>query len=252
MIDKFELEMKLLEGKPVDIGNNTYVNKVSFSTISDVGYFKYNNIIGLLCVNNEKLKSYLKIDDVDLYTYIISLSVHAVEIQNDEQVEFLRNLIEVLRLIFRETVLFDPAERNFCVGENGILNRDNFFDFVNVIKVRNCLEDIENISDNPDSERTRQLLERRKQLREKVNKTKNQSGEDGGLTLLDLISIYAEAEHMKPEDVFQYDMYQFNNQFNRMKIFKDYEVNIQALLAGAKSEDINLKHWLSKIDKKQE
>jgi hypothetical protein len=64
---------------------------------------------------------------------------------------------------------------------------------------------------------------------------------------MDLISIYAEAEHVNLEDIFQYDLYQFNNQFNRMKIFKDYEVNIQALLAGAKSDEIEFQHWLSKI-----
>ena len=41
-------------------------------------------------------------------------------------------------------------------------------------------------------------------------------------------------------------MYQFNNQLQRLKIFKDYDTDIQALLAGA--EKIDLKHWMSKID----
>ena len=123
--------------------------------------------------------------------------------------------------------------------------------FRSILKKRNCLENIEEEADNPANEMARRLLEKRKKTREKLTKVKaNQNGEsDDPLTIVDLMSIFAEAEHMKLEDVFKYDVYQFNNQFNRMKIFKDYDVNIQALLAGAKSEDIELQHWLSKINK---
>ena len=112
------------------------------------------------------------------------------------------------------------------------------------------MENIDEDIDNPDNEMCRSILEKRKKAREKLAKAKARQSEDEDgepLTIVDLISIYAQAEHMKPEEVFQYDVYQFNNQFNRMKIFKDYDVNIQALLAGAKSEEIDLQHWLSKI-----
>ena len=45
----------------------------------------------------------------------------------------------------------------------------------------------------------------------------------------------------------KYDIYQFNDQFNRLKIMDDYEVNVQALLHGAKKENVNLTHWITKI-----
>ena len=32
-----------------------------------------------------------------------------------------------------------------------------------------------------------------------------------------------------------------------MKMLDEYDINIRSLLAGAKSEDIELKHWMSKI-----
>ena len=68
--------------------------------------------------------------------------------------------------------------------------------------------------------------------------------------MADLISIFAEAEKMPPQDVYRnYDVYQFNDQFNRLKIMDEYHVNIQALIAGAKSEDVKLQHWISKIKK---
>ena len=93
------------------------------------------------------------------------------------------------------------------------------------------------------------LLEKKRMLNEKIRKSKSRSGDDL-ISMADLISIFAEAEKMPLQDVYRkYDMYQFNNQFNRLKIMDDYQVNIRALLAGAKSEDVKLQHWLSKINK---
>jgi len=36
-----------------------------------------------------------------------------------------------------------------------------------------------------------------------------------------------------------------NDMLGRFKIFDDYETNINALLHGAKKEDIDLTHWIS-------
>jgi hypothetical protein len=251
-MDYFEIEMNLLAGKPIEISGGLLVHKVSFNDMCDIGYNKYNDIVGLLCINNEKLKEYLKSEDADIYTYVVSLSYYAATKQDEERLMFLYNLINVLKYIFKKDIKFDVYNMCFAIGESEILNKENFNDFIKIVKIRNCFEDVINESDNPDSDRTKQLLERRRKLREKLNKTKSQNGDDDScLTILDLISIYAESSHMKLEDVFSYDMYQFNNQFNRLKIFKDYEVNTRALLAGAKKEEIDFKHWLTRIDKKE-
>ena len=41
---------------------------------------------------------------------------------------------------------------------------------------------------------------------------------------------------MTMDEIMEYDLYQFNDQFNRLKIMEDYEVNVQALLHGAKKK----------------
>ena len=41
---------------------------------------------------------------------------------------------------------------------------------------------------------------------------------------------------LRLQEVMGYDLYQFNDQFNRLKIMDDYEVSVQALLHGAKKE----------------
>lgn len=261
-LDIIDLELNFLEGNPIEIDNGLYVHKVSFSTINkkNIGYHTYNRIINMLCLTNDNIKDFVIGDDIDVYTFLVLYTIQSIEekrknmslINNDRY--FVDELISVLQVLFNDTVFLDINTGIFYVGENETsLNKNNFYQFQSIIKKRNCLENIEEEIDNPDNEMARSLLERRKKAREKLARAKARQNEDDdveSLTIADLISIYAQAEHMKLEDVFQYDIYQFNNQFNRMKIFKDYDVNIQALIAGAKSEDIELQHWLSKIKTK--
>ena len=75
---------------------------------------------------------------------------------------------------------------------------------------------------------------------------------ESDITISDLVSIMANGLGMTMHQVMQYDLYQFNDQFNRLKIMDDYEVSVQALLHGAKKEDVNLKHWITRIDRGDE
>ena len=165
-------------------------------------------------------------------------------------------VLKFLSLFFRREVYFDERV-GFIVTDDSnnilfVLNDNNYDQFRIVLKHRNCFAEIDDFNDdNPANEMAAKLLEKKRMLKEKLRKTKKAQDEDG-ITMADLISIFAEAEKMPLQDVYRnYDVYQFNNQFNRLKIMDDYRVSIQALMAGAKSEDVKLQHWISKI-KKQE
>ena len=88
-----------------------------------------------------------------------------------------------------------------------MLNDRNYDKFRTILKERNCLVDLDGIDEeeNPANEMARKLLEKQKMLREKVRKAKQAQNGDDGLTMADLISIFAEAEHMPLQDV--YDKY---------------------------------------------
>lgn len=258
-MDATDLQLNFLEGNPIDLKPNLKLHKVSFSDINhkQIGYLTYNRIINIICMDKSDVAKFVNDLSLDTYSFIVlyayqSLQEKITDENNDilnEEGYFIDELLSVLEVIFNNNVTLDTDLMCFCVGQYGFLYNENYYEFQSIIKKRNCLENIEEEKDNPANEMARQILEKRKIAREKLAKVKakNNSEDTEPLTIVDLISIYAEAEHMKPEEVFMYDIYQFNDQFNRMKIFKDYEVNIQALLAGAKSEDIKLHHWLGKI-----
>jgi len=118
---------------------------------------------------------------------------------------------------------------------------------MNIIKLQNCLNKKSEEEENPASEKARQILERQKRARALLAKAKG-SEDNETLTLADLVSILAShGNGVTPLNVWDINFYWFNNQFNRMKMFEEYDINIRSLLAGAKSEDVDLKHWMSKI-----
>jgi hypothetical protein len=251
-----DLEHKLLSGGVIKIDNvPTY--KVTLQDMVDYGFTEMQNIIALMASDDKYASSFLQnIDDIVSTYYVLAIGI----IQELNQVNsgvksnliLYNSAISFLSLFFRQDVYFDQNSGFIVKDKEGniifILNENNYSQFREIIRHRNCLSTFSGVeSENPANEMAAKLLEKKRMLNEKIRKSKSKS-EDGELTMADLISIFAEDKNMPLQDVYRnYDIYQFNNQFNRLKIMNDYQVNIRALLAGAKSEDIKLQHWLSKI-----
>ncbi len=262
-MNKIDLEHRLQKGSPLYIGTLP-VYKVSLGEMVDFpyGYSMYNYLINLLCMDDERcceLSSNSKITStfefimVQMYAELIALENNQIS-DHTENSLLTTSLIPLLEMIFKNDVHCDFKNMSFSIGQESIniLNKKNYNEFRILLKERNCLMDIDSLEhvENPDNELVKQLLEKRKILREKIKTAKQSDQSEEGVTIADLISIFAESEKMPLQDVYdKYDIYQFNNQFNRLKIMEDYQVNIRALLAGAKKEDVNFQHWLSKIKK---
>ena len=265
-MNKYDLEHKLLRGSPLLLGDiPTY--KISLGEMADIGFTKLQNAISILCMDDDKANELLNgaIENPSTFMLImVSILQEQKSIKSGQlKVNELDSLLSItipsfLSLFFKKDVVFHE-DYGFIIGnpedEKRLLNDVNYDDFRTILKERNCLIDLNGVdeNDNPSNEMAKKLIEKRKKLREKLNRAKRANGEDDGINMTDLISIFAQAEHMPLQEVYdRYDIYQFNNQFNRLKIMDDFHVNIQALLAGAKSEDVKLQHWLSKIEKQDD
>jgi len=243
-LNKHDLEHKLQRGSILYLDDiPTY--KVTLGEMADFGFTKAQNIISLLCMDDDKAKEYLSDSTEQPSTFlfiVLNILQEYKQIENGEINKrnfndlFCKSIPSFLKILFKEEVVFD-LDYGFIIGEGNAytINTTNYDKFRQILKNRNCLTDINDIEDigNPDNDMVKKLLEKRKNLREKVKKLKRSN---------------AEAEHMPLQNVYDfYDVYQFNNQFNRLKIMDDFHVNVQALIAGAKSEEVKLQHWLSKI-----
>ena len=254
-----DLEHKLLSGGVIYIDDcPTY--KVTLKDMADYGFGQMQNIIALMASDDASASKLLSnIDDTVSTFFVLMVGIvrelRQLANQTEKQELTLYNsAIAFLSMFFRREVCFDENV-GFIVKDDSdnilfILNENNYNQFRSILKRRNCLAGLDDTDDeNPANEMVAKLLEKRRMLKERLRKTQNSQGEDN-ITMADLISIFAEAEKMPLQDVYcNYDVYQFNDQFNRLKIMDDYRVNIQALMAGAKSEDVKLQYWISKIKK---
>lgn len=243
-MDTKDIGMQLCSKDPIFV-DGVPIYPVSLREIAKIGYERYVTELRLLCLMESEVQSIYNIDisSDDLFPFLIAIVM-------DNKV-VMRSMIALLKKITHSQVVFLPDKKCFSGGFFEITER-NFSNIQKVIRLRNGLQYIDDGEDeNPDNEAARRVLQRRKEERLKRRKAKTPD-EDSEITLEDLISILSSGLGMSMDSIMDYDLYQFNDQFNRLKIMDDYQVNIQALLHGAKKEDVNLTHWITKIKRNQE
>lgn len=243
-MDKRDIELKLLSKKPIVV-DRVPIYPISIDDISSIGFMRYNSELRLLCLNKDDVQSLLgkDISQVGVYGYLVGNALNDTELMN--------MIIFWFSILTHEEITFQIETFSFMVGNNvAVINMNNFDEIQSIIRSRNGLVDYEDEIDNPANEAAKKLLERRKEERMKRKKARKQGDNDDsddGLNLSDLVSILASGLRLPLSSVMDYDIYQFNNQFNRLKIIDDYEVSVQALLHGAKKDDIHFTHWITKI-----
>lgn len=243
-MDTKDIGMQLCSKDPIFV-DGVPIYPVSLRDIAQIGYKRYNTELRILCLTETDVQalSGKDISERGIFSFLVTSAI------NDR--ETMQSFLFLLGKITHSKVVFLSNKMCFSGGFFEI-TKDNFPNIQEVIRLRNGLQYIDDGEDeNPDNEAARRVLQRRKEERLKRRKAKTPD-EDSEITLEDLISILSSGLGMSMDSIMDYDLYQFNDQFNRLKIMDDYQVNIQALLHGAKKEDVNLTHWITKIKRNQE
>lgn len=236
-VDRTDIELCLLGGRPVN-ANGIYVYPVTFNQVisPDIKYSAYNRAIKTFCIDISQLNDILKqkIEINYLYNCLCLFSVENLDIRND--------ILLILKLVTRSDVSFDVINNVFLINDDA-LDSNTFLQIQKIIKIRNGLENIREETENPADERTRRLLEQSKKYREQLRESKHNASLEN-ITIVDLLGTAACTLHLELSKIYEYDIYQLNDQINRVKNSKDYDTNIQALLHGADSKEIDLKYWM--------
>lgn len=240
-------ELKLLKGSPIYI-DDIAVYPLTIGEIADLGLDKYNLYLNLINIDKERIN--ILDEEINNFDIVCQFCFHNIDI--GEMNNFKKLFLEAISLFLRNEINFIVNEQfaGFIVGdiENyHIINNTNYDRIIEVIKQQNCLVKNEEEDDNPADEKTRELLEKRKKVRQLLAKAKN-NDDDIPLTLADLVSILiANGNGVTPFNVWDMNFYLFNNQFSRMKMLEEFNINIRSLLAGVDPKNIDMKHWMSKI-----
>lgn len=242
-------KLKLLAGDPIEFYGICNIHPFTIRDIKDIGGEKqFNKYLSAICLNKEMIKY----NEQDNYFENIT-NLELIYILSMSNVNFKNIYINAMKFILKDNVILTKS--GIFVGnvkEKRFIDVFKYDELTEVIKIQNCLKKQDNEEEyNPGSEKAKQLLEKRKKLREKINRIKNKDNSSSSepLTLDDLVSILcANGNGINIFNVWDLSFYAFNDQFNRMKMLEDYQVNVRSLLAGADPDKIELKHWMSKID----
>ena len=237
-MDKKDLELQLCSDDPIFV-SGVPIYPISLKEIARIGYMRFNAEVRLLCMNESDISTITgnDISEVGVFKYLLANAMR--------DKSFMDMLLFWLSAITHSNMMFSSRQLCYTCGAFSI-TQENFNEVQAVIRLRNGLQDIEEEEENPDNDAARRVLQRRKEERMKRRRLK-EADEESAITLADLVSILASGLGMTMAEAMQYDLYQFNDQFNRLKIMDDYKVNVNALLHGAKKENINLTHWITKI-----
>jgi hypothetical protein len=127
-----------------------------------------------------------------------------------------------------------------------ILHNYNFINFQNAIRFVNCIQ----LPEKPKPKTKHELLvEEAKRKIEKQTGKKIES-EESDISLRDYISSFCVSSHSyNLLNVWDLSLYQFLEQLKRSQAYEKFNLDIRSLLAGADSKEIDLKYYMSNLDK---
>ena len=280
-IEHIDLKLSLLSGSTLTVGN-LKITPYTLREVKDFGFVRYRNYISSIsatvddfidAVVDEEKKSYLEEQKSSLKSFDFYIRLGGQELQD--------KLLMSLGMIFRTddvVVIGDMVALNFTKmgiileSEDGemvidknaiesideknltIVNRNNFDNIVEVVKLQNYLsmphKKAEEKSANPADEETRKLMEdmerNRARVEEKKKAQKQNDGNEDEIDISDIVSaVSSKSNSINKINIWDFTLYQIYDEYSRLELIDSYDYSIKAIMAGAK--DINLTHWSSKI-----
>ena len=125
-----------------------------------------------------------------------------------------------------------------------IIDQNNFIQFKNIVNKIFCLQELLGKSKyNPKGPQARAIVQKLQQRHKKLAQLKGKDEQQVNIISL-YISILSVGEHKDMNTLLNYTIYQLFDQFRRFRMKEEYDLYIQAKMAGAKDLD-DVKHWMS-------
>jgi hypothetical protein len=240
MLLTIDNKLKLLAGLPIEIESFGKIKPLTLKQVIDKGYSNYLNLLNILCVTKEHFvkESVSELKMFDMFFLFADTDVREWLLQS---LEFF--LQEKVKILEKEQMIVAGNE----IKDYKLIHRSNFEQIAKTIQLQNYIgiveENAETIAKN----------DKAKQVKEKLNKSKNEvdrlkKKEDGDLEsdFYDVISsISSKSSGMNKLNVFELTIFQIYDEYKRLIHIDQYNTGISAMLQGAKN--VKLEHWSSKI-----
>lgn len=256
-MSEVDKHLTLLSGKDFFI-DNLIIPQKKLKDVQEYGYENYLWAVQGLLLEKETLQQSLDDRKIEI------IETQAMELGKNTTFDYyikytgeetLTLLARGLSFVFntKDIIMEDDhlLVNSTTESEEGlkIISRDNFDFLVQAIKLQNNfpVEAKEEEKPNPKDERARQLIAQMKENQRKIDELKKNSGEskENIFPFNDIVSaVTTKSNSINKFNVWDLTIYQLYDEFNRINAIDNYNINIEAMMNGAKIED--LKHWASK------
>ena len=235
------LHSKLLANIPIEIHGLGKIHSPKLKDIANIGEDIYNQYLSILLFDIRHLKNDINPKDFEELEKLHPLETISLKAYYDENFKDL--FLEALSFFFYEKANYYNGV--FYFDENRVFNHENFEQVIYLIKYINLITD-KTSEVKYANDKAKEIADKIKAAQEKVNKVKAKQGV--ALSLFDLISAFAANSYsVNLMTVWDMTVYQFNDQFKRMQLIEEYDINIRSILAGADPKKVTINHWVSKI-----
>jgi len=230
------LAIKLLSGEPIDY-QGISIPSLTLREIKDMGYEDYAKVLSYVTfdLDEEFFKGLPK-----EARYLMPHQYFKLVGQNEQ---FL-NMLRAFELVFKSKVnLNNNLEIIFESGDNKgkILSRDKYYEVINIVKILYGLADSESEKYVPADPKAEEIASKIKQAKEKIGKAKSS---ESPIRFSDIISsVSTRSNSLDKLKIWDLTVYQLYDEYKRLQMIDEFEMNFGALLQGAK--DVEMKHWSS-------
>lgn len=258
-MEQEDIKGKALANLPCNI-NNISIYPLTLRQIMDVSEKKYYYYLKILTITaKDLLNASDELDDKDIEVIKKMNNFDTLMINFSTNTTFQENILQAFSLFLcknHEKVNFisDGRGMYFYIEDekkNKIINRQNFDDIIQVIKIQNSVEYDEE-KYNPTNKNVANFIKKMNKLKRKTENIKIKNGDS--LELLDLISILAsKGNGLNIINIWDLNMYMFKDQLVRLQLNENYSIQKYLLgnsFAGA-SIDLKNNTYFCKIKNKK-
>ena len=244
-------KLLLLSGNDIPFPSATInIHQLKIKEIAFLTESVFYKGCGTLTFDKEKLYSEDKVNLEGLTNFDIIMSIMTEK--EDPRVRQQQVCVQMLfAMIFPEYKATFTKQGIVLVQEGDnqmhIINKNNFDEFVNIIKEIFCMHggNAQSEDFNPANDRAREIAEKLRKGREKAAAAKGESTAEVSI-LSRYVSILAVGNHKDINDLMEYTVYQLYDEFGRYELKMSNDFYFQAKLAGAEGLT-EVDNWMKDI-----
>lgn len=238
-------KLQLISGIPINVNGVCDVYPLKIGEIAKLKYENYQIYLSNMIADPkdyfDNMDNKNEVDYTDIRSY--DIIVNSFKYGDDNYKNFITN---VMQTFLKEDVYFLFDECIFGIGkieDCRIIDSNIFEEIKRILKLQNCIKDIvEEKKPNIQNERQRDVYEKIMAGR----KRKEQENAINFVTIYNSI-VHGSKSFVPYSEVNNLTVYQLYNTYESIFKIETYQQNFKMLLAGAKSEDLDLKHWSQAI-----